>query len=125
VEAVLADGDRGRLREIVLNLLSNALKFTPSGGRIRVSALADPATGDQPAMARIDVRDSGIGIAGADTERIFETFVRAAGPSYAGTGLGLTISRELARLHGGDITATSVLGKGSTFVLAVPLAEGP
>ncbi|HEY8845020.1 MAG TPA: histidine kinase dimerization/phospho-acceptor domain-containing protein, partial [Candidatus Limnocylindrales bacterium] len=88
VEAVLADGDHGRLREIVLNLLSNALKFTPSGGRIRVSALADPATGDQPAMARIDVRDSGIGIAGADTERIFETFVRAAGPSYAGTGLG-------------------------------------
>jgi len=121
VEAVLADGDRGRLREIVLNLLSNALKFTPSGGRIRVSALADPATGDQPAMARIDVRDSGIGIAAADTERIFETFVRAAGPSSAGTGLGLTISRELARLHGGDLTVESTLGIGSTFRVRVPL----
>jgi len=72
-------------------------------------------------MARIDVRDSGIGIAGADTERIFETFVRAAGPSYAGTGLGLTISRELARLHGGDLTVESTLGIGSTFRVRVPL----
>jgi signal transduction histidine kinase len=72
-------------------------------------------------MARIDVRDSGIGIAGTDSERIFETFVRAAGPSYEGTGLGLTISRELARLHGGDLTVESTLGIGSTFSVHVPL----
>ena len=75
-------------------------------------------------MARIDIRDSGIGVADADRERIFETFVRTAGPSYPGTGLGLAISRELARLHGGDLTVVSTVGLGSTFSVHVPLAEG-
>jgi signal transduction histidine kinase len=120
--ALLAAADRGRLREIVLNLLSNALKFTPSRGRIRLSAVAEPAIAGRPAMARIDIRDSGIGVAEADRERIFETFVRTAGPSYAGTGLGLAISRELARLHGGDLTVESTVGVGSTFIVRLPVA---
>ena len=114
--------DRARLQEIVMNLLSNALKFTPAGGRIRVSAVIEPATADRPEMARIDVRDSGIGVAEADRERIFETFVRLAGPAYAGTGLGLAISRELARLHGGDLTVESTVGVGSTFSVRLPVA---
>ena len=120
--ALRAAADAGRLREIVLNLLSNALKFTPSRGRIRLSAVAEPATADRQAMARIDVRDSGIGIAEADRERIFEAFVRTAGPAYPGPGLGLAISRELARLHTGDLTVESTVGLGSTFSVRVPLA---
>jgi signal transduction histidine kinase len=120
--ALLAAADRGRLREIVLNLLSNALKFTPSRGRIRLSAVTESGTAGRPAMARIDVRDSGIGVAEADRERIFETFVRTAGPSYPGTGLGLAISRELARLHGGDLTVESTVGVGSTFSVHLPVA---
>ncbi|HEX5824537.1 MAG TPA: HAMP domain-containing sensor histidine kinase, partial [Candidatus Limnocylindrales bacterium] len=126
VEAVESDliaaADHGRFREIVLNLLSNALKFTPSGGRIRVSARTESASGNEPTMARIDVRDSGIGVAVEDRERIFETFVRTAGPSYQGTGLGLAISRELARLHGGDLTVESTVGVGSTFSVRLPAA---
>jgi signal transduction histidine kinase len=118
--ALAADG--GRLREIVLNLFSNALKFTPSGGRVRVSARAEPGRAGREAMIRIDVRDSGIGVSEADRERIFETFVRTAGSSYPGTGLGLAISRELARLHGGDLTVESTVGVGSTFSLHVPVA---
>jgi signal transduction histidine kinase len=117
-----AAADRGRLREIILNLLSNALKFTPSRGRIRVSAMTEAATDGRPVMARIDVRDSGIGVPEADRERIFETFVRTAGPSYPGTGLGLAISRELARLHGGDLTVESTVGVGSTFSVRLPVA---
>ena len=120
--ALLAAADRGRLREIILNLLSNALKFTPSRGRIRLTAVGEPATAGRPAMARIDVRDSGIGVAEADIERIFETFVRIAGPAYPGTGLGLAISRELARLHGGDLTVESTVGIGSTFTVHLPVA---
>jgi signal transduction histidine kinase len=72
-------------------------------------------------MIRIDVRDSGIGIADADRDRIFEKFAKVAGPKYAGTGLGLAISRELARLHGGDVIVESTVGIGSTFSLRVPL----
>ena len=121
---LVASADAARLREIVLNLLSNALKFTPSRGRIRVSTRSEAAHAGREGMARIDIRDSGIGVADADRERIFETFVRTAGPSYPGTGLGLAISRELARLHGGDLTVVSTVGLGSTFSVHVPLAEG-
>ena len=120
-----AAADPGRLRDIVLNLLSNALKFTPSGGRIRVSARSDPAHSGREEMVRIDVRDSGIGVADLDRERIFETFVRTAGPSYPGTGLGLAISRELARLHGGDLTVVSPVGVGSTFSVHLPTGPQP
>jgi signal transduction histidine kinase len=128
--------DRGRLREILLNLLSNAVKFTPSGGSVRVSLAGQPTsdgagghrrrgTSGQGATATISVRDSGVGIAPGDQERIFEKFVRIAGPDIPGTGLGLPISRELARLHGGDLTVTSTPGVGSTFTVRIPLADEP
>jgi signal transduction histidine kinase len=120
--------DRGRLREILLNVLSNAVKFTPSSGSVRVSFSVDPwmsplREGPGPCVA-IAVRDSGHGIAPEDQERIFEKFVRIAGPGTPGTGLGLPISRELARLHGGDLTVESTPGLGSTFTVRIPLALG-
>jgi signal transduction histidine kinase len=129
VETIEADlratADRARLREIVLNLLSNALKFTPSKGRVRVSALTEAATDGRPATIRIDVRDSGIGVSDADRDKIFEKFAQTAGPNYPGTGLGLAISRQLARLHGGDLVVESTVGIGSTFSVHVPLAAAP
>jgi signal transduction histidine kinase len=72
----------------------------------------------------ITVRDTGPGIAPADQERIFEKFVRIAATATPGTGLGLPISRELARLHGGDVTVESSVGSGSAFTVRLPLAQG-
>jgi signal transduction histidine kinase len=117
--------DRVRLREILLNLLSNAVKFTPSGGAIKVRLATEPGLAPGiGANAVITVRDSGQGIAQDDQERIFEKFVRIAGPETPGTGLGLPISRELARLHGGDVTVDSTPGFGSTFTVRIPLVAG-
>jgi signal transduction histidine kinase len=117
--------DPQRFHDMVANLVSNAVKFTPSGGivRVRASNGGDRGPDDRP-MATIEVIDSGIGIAAADRERIFEKFQRVAGPEVPGTGLGLTISRELAELHGGSLTVHSTPGLGSTFVLRLPIA-GP
>ena len=132
---ILVAADRGRLREIVLNLLSNAVKFTPAPGRVVVSlatepaarpaagpADADPASA-RPSLVEIAIRDTGPGIEPADQERIFEKFVRIAGAATPGTGLGLPISRELARLHGGDLTVESSPGLGSTFIVRMPRVD--
>jgi signal transduction histidine kinase len=112
-------GDREKVLQIVLNLLSNAVRFTPAGGGIVVSC------GATDAVVTISVRDTGRGIALDDLERIFEPFVqvgqRLAGRE-AGAGLGLSISRELARAMGGDLIAASVVGAGSTFSLVLPRA---
>ena len=116
-DAVVA-ADAGRVREIVLNLLSNAVKFTPSGGSVGVSV------GIEGGLVEIAVVDTGVGIDPADHERIFEKFVRIGGPEIPGTGLGLPISRELARLHGGSLTLESAPGRGSTFTVRIPLS-GP
>jgi signal transduction histidine kinase len=116
--------DPARIHEILLNLLSNAVKFTPAGGTVRVIAEAEePATSDEPTV-RIDVIDSGMGVAPSDRERIFEKFQRVAGPAYPGTGLGLAIARAFATLHGGSLTVESTLGIGSRFSLRLPIA-GP
>ena len=106
--------DREKTQQVVLNLLANAIKYTASGGSIRIS------TDDDVDCVFIRVRDSGRGIAPDQLERIFAPFVRID-TGYArtteGTGLGLAISRDLARAMGGDLSATSVLGEGSTFTL--------
>jgi two-component system, cell cycle sensor histidine kinase PleC len=122
---IVASVDPSRLRTIALNLLSNAVKFTPSGGRVQVTVAptSSAAGGGGRHAVEIRVRDSGIGIAPEDLERIFDRFVRVAGPSVAGTGLGLAIARELARLHGGDLTVESTVGIGSTFTVRLPLGE--
>jgi signal transduction histidine kinase/uncharacterized protein YigA (DUF484 family) len=108
--------DQDKIRQIVLNLLSNAAKFTHEG-RIRLTADRD---GDD---LRIAVADTGIGISAEALPRIFNEFQQADTSTtrqYGGTGLGLSISRKLARLLGGDITAESELDKGSTFTLTIP-----
>jgi PAS domain S-box-containing protein len=116
---VLADPDR--LRQILLNLVTNALKFTPSGGEIEARCLA---SGDH---ARIEVRDTGCGIPPGMLERIFDPFIQVRqnvtpDPSRQGVGLGLSISRDLARGMRGDLTVRSEEGKGSTFTVVLPLA---
>jgi len=121
--AIDAEADAGRLREIVVHLVSNAVKFTPSGGRVRVvvaPAASDDRRGVTAPGVDIRIQDSGVGIAADDQARIFEKFVRIADPSMPGTGLGLTVARGLARLHGGDLTVTSTVGLGSVFIVSIP-----
>lgn len=112
---VVADPDR--ILQVVTNLVGNAIAATPSGGWIRVSGRRE---GDR---ALVDVADSGVGIAPGDVERVFERFFRAHPGRAGGSGIGLTISRELARAHGGDLAARSPgEGQGATFTLSLPLA---
>jgi signal transduction histidine kinase len=121
--APVAHADREKVRQVLVNLLSNAIKFTAPGGSVDV-ACEDAGTGDGGRVA-IRVRDTGIGIAPAELGRIFEPFVQvnaALTRTHEGTGLGLAISRDLARGMGGDLTATSEPGVGSTFTLALPRA---
>jgi len=111
--------DVDRIGTVVGNLLTNAIKYSPAGGPVTLKV----STGDH--VGTISVTDTGVGIPPDRLDRLFTRFGRIVTPETShipGTGLGLYLSRELARLHGGDITASSVLGKGSTFVLAVPLA---
>lgn len=116
--------DSGKLRQVLYNLVSNAIKFTPEGGRVVLSARAEGR------YLVLSVSDTGIGIAEEDMERIFEKFRQAAGSGGAGnvltrehqgTGLGLSIVRELAKLLGGDVTLESRVGQGSTFTVRVPM----
>jgi signal transduction histidine kinase len=111
--------DRQKVKQIVLNLLSNALKFT-SKGWVRVSASTDAESG----VIVIAVQDTGIGIAREDHERVFEDFRQADNSptrEYGGAGLGLAICRRLATMLGGRITLASAIGKGSTFTLFLPV----
>ncbi len=115
-------GDSLRIRQIVINLLSNAVKFTDSGYvRLDVQAVPDTHGGYR---VRIAVTDSGIGIAPQQQARIFDKYTQAEASTYrryGGTGLGLTICRELARLMQGDIMVESALGKGSCFTALLRL----
>ena len=106
--------DQRLLKQILLNLLANAVKFTPDGGRVDLSArqLHD--------VVEISVRDNGIGIAPHDQARIFEEFARAGSNAQEGTGLGLTLTQKLVALHGGRISLESALGQGSTFTFTLP-----
>ncbi|MFL5942997.1 MAG: sensor histidine kinase [Gaiellaceae bacterium] len=112
-------GDRARLRQVLGNLIDNAVKYSPEGGEVRVSAA--PANG----AVRISVRDDGPGIPRDQQVRIFEKFGRVdvPGASKPGTGLGLFIARSIAEAHGGSLDVNSGLEAGSTFTLTLP-AEG-
>jgi signal transduction histidine kinase len=119
------EADSIRIHSIVLHIVSNAVKFTPTGGTVRICVATEPASaGHARPMVRIDVCDTGIGIAAEDQDRIFEKFQRLGGAEHQGTGLGLAIARELANLHGGSLTVESTLGLGSTFSLRIPRAGG-
>src|SRR5690606_25624071 len=118
--------DAQRVRAILGNLVSNALKYTPAGGRVAVSATVteDGPRGSGRWLA-LSVADTGPGVAPEDRERIFEEFYRVDATAAAahGLGLGLAISRRVARALGGDITVESELGRGSTFTLWLPADE--
>jgi signal transduction histidine kinase len=113
------DGDERKVKQVLLNLLSNALKFTPEGGRIDVGARLDNH------VAEVSVADTGIGIAPADQDAVFEEFrqVGTADKKAEGTGLGLALSRKFIELHGGKIWVESQLGAGSTFTFTLPLRQ--
>lgn len=113
-------GDRTRLRQLFLNLVTNAIKYTPAGGRV------DIGLGRHPDNVTFAVRDTGAGIAAADLPHIFERFWRAdrarsRTAERGGFGLGLAISQWIAQAHGGSLTVQSRLGKGSLFTLTLPL----
>lgn len=111
--------DRGRIKQILLNLLSNAHKFTPDGGELRLEASLAGHTW------RLTVADRGIGIPEAELERIFEDFVQLDSElhrRHEGTGIGLGLARRLARLMGGDLEVVSRPGEGSRFTLCLPAA---
>lgn len=116
-------GDRARLRQILINLIGNAVKFTDKGS---VEATASRTSVNGESFLRIDVRDTGIGIDPKHFDMIFERFKQAdssVSRKYGGTGLGLPISQRLARLMGGNITVESTIGKGSTFTLIIPVEQ--
>jgi signal transduction histidine kinase len=112
--------DRDKIALALHNLVGNALKYTQEGGRVTV------VTTVENARLTVAVTDTGIGIGPEECERVFDKFYRSKNPLAAnvkGSGLGLPIAREVARLHGGDVTLESQLGKGSTFTLTVPIVE--
>ncbi|MDF1504372.1 PAS domain-containing sensor histidine kinase [Roseisolibacter sp. H3M3-2] len=115
-------GDPDRVRQVLLNLLGNAIKFTPPGGRVTVRAASDADADGAPRVA-LAVADTGIGIAADQQARIFEPFVQVDGGlnrRSGGTGLGLAISRQLVHLMGGELSLASAPGMGATFTLRLP-----
>jgi signal transduction histidine kinase len=110
-------GDERKVKQVLLNLLSNALKFTPEGGRVDVRA---DLNND---VAEVSVTDTGVGIAPADQDAVFEEFrqVGTADKKAEGTGLGLALSRKFIELHGGKIWVKSQVGTGSTFIFTLPV----
>ena len=113
-----------RLRQILINLVANAVKFTPRGSITLRMACDDPSAED--AVVRFDVEDTGVGMTEAERERLFQPFVQADVSTtrrFGGTGLGLTISRQFARMLGGDITVRSQPDVGSVFTVTIPVGR--
>jgi signal transduction histidine kinase len=112
------NADERKVKQILLNLLSNAVKFTPDGGRVHVSAA------QVNGAVEVSVRDTGIGIAPEDQAVVFEEFKQVGRDAFRkaeGTGLGLTLTKRLVELHGGEIRLQSAPGKGSTFSFTLPV----
>ena len=121
VSPVAVQGDYEHLRRLIMNLVDNAIKYTPSGGRVDLSCMADDE------WARITVSDTGVGLSPEDQERVFQRFYRvepARSKEGEGTGLGLCIARSIAEAHGGRIEVVSLLGQGATFTVLLPLPPG-
>lgn len=119
---VVVYGDPEELARVIDNILSNAVKYTPAGGRVDVAVSADGTWGE------VACTDTGLGISVVDQSHLFSAFHRSSNPealSIPGTGLGLAISRRITELHGGDILVESTLGEGSTFRVRLPLSDRP
>lgn len=119
-EAVTIDGDRSRLEQVLVNLLANALKYSPHGGQVQVRI---ERAGEE---ARVSVIDQGIGIPSREQEQLFQRFFRAGNANtrnYGGLGIGLYVSHEIVTQHGGRFEVESELGRGSTFRFILPLAR--
>jgi CheY-like chemotaxis protein len=117
--AILVLGDEDRLEQVLVNLLNNAIKYSPQGGQIVVSL------GRAAAEARVSVKDPGIGIPKAEHPRLFQRFFRAANATtrnYSGLGIGLFVSSEIIKRHGGRFEVQSDVGAGSTFTFYLPLS---
>jgi signal transduction histidine kinase len=113
-------GDRRRLAQVVDNLVSNAIKFSPDAGTV------DLTVDRRDGMVLIEVEDHGIGISESERERLFERFFRTQGAldrQIPGTGLGLSITKSIVEAHGGSVAARSVVGAGSSFVVELPAAS--
>jgi signal transduction histidine kinase len=121
----IVSADHNYLVQVLVNLLSNAYKYTPDGGSIFVHA--EPVDGPEGDFVRCIVRDTGVGISEEDQERLFTKYFRAEDPAVRnqpGTGLGLVITKSLVELQGGQIWVESELGKGSEFTFTMPVANG-
>jgi signal transduction histidine kinase len=116
-QEIVVRGSAGDLRRVVLNLLDNAVKFTPERGRIEVGVSAQGPT------ALLSVRDNGPGIDPGDLEHVFDPFYRSRSANGAGSGLGLALSREIVRLHGGAIQAANRDTGGCEIQVRLPLAS--
>ena len=113
--------DPGRLKQVLYNYLSNALKFTPDGGRVVVRLLPEG-----PDEVRLEVEDSGVGISGYDQAKLFVDFQQLETPianGYAGTGLGLALTKRIVEAQGGSVGVNSTPGAGSTFFAVIPQAH--
>jgi two-component system, OmpR family, sensor histidine kinase VicK len=125
-QGVEIEGDFDRLGQVLTNLVGNAMKFTPAGGTITIEAHQLKTSGAVSKQMKFCVRDTGPGISKQEQVKIFEKFQQAKSAhksQYAGTGLGLTIAKDIVELHGGEISVESVENKGSCFLFAIPTKQ--
>jgi two-component system OmpR family sensor kinase len=118
-DQALVLGDPDRLRQLLLNLVDNAIKYTPRGGTITLSLYREEG------WVRVSVQDTGVGIPPEALPHIFERFFRMPRQGRKGVGLGLAIARWIAEAHGGRLEVESQVGQGSTFTLWLPEAKAP
>ena len=113
------EADERKVKQVLFNLLTNAVKFTPSGGRVDVRAWR------QDGRAYVAVRDTGVGIAPEEQAKIFDEFgqARAGKAQGEGTGLGLALVKRFVELHGGQVSLASAAGQGSTFTFSLPVLQ--
>jgi signal transduction histidine kinase len=120
---VISHGDRGKVKQVLLNLLTNAIKYNkPSGGEVRcIIRKMDGSEG----FCLIEVRDNGVGISKENQERMFQKFFRVSDTAdmVQGTGLGLVIAKRIVEAHGGEMWLESELGIGTAFLFTLPIAQ--
>lgn len=121
---IILNADRGKIKRVILNLTTNAIKYNREGGAIYIRAVAVPESGNPPTMGRLSVRDTGRGLSEESQKHMFEKFYRAADTAGTqGTGLGLVIAKRIVEAHGGEIGFTSELNVGTEFFFTLPIAR--